>query len=679
MGNVERTYVKAPQKPEEPGAAFNEGNPDVAISFIGSLRACTKTKDLRRGTQVHDDIVKRGLLSNNSYIRSALVNMYAKCGALKKAREVFDAIETRDVVLWNALISGYAQHRQGEEALKCFEEMQRDGFSPDNITFTCILKACGSMGASEKGRDFHTHLVRERLLEKDYVLANALVDMYAKCGVLDRAQEVFDEHCARDDVVSWNVLIAGYTQQEKGKEALLCFERMRLEGFSPNAVTFSCILKACGSVGASDVGKEIHAEIEKARLLNKDIVLANALIDMYAKCGLLEKAQEVFEEIPFRNVISWTTLIAGYIQHGHIEEALRFFKQMRLCGFPPNSVTFSCILKACSTIGGLEKGQEIHAQLVRDPLVGKDLMVGTALLDMYAKCAALEKAQEVFSELQKRDVVAWNALIAGYVQHEHGEKALKCFERMQLEGFTPDEATYACVLKACGSLGAATNGQKIHSDIVKQGSFETHKDVGIGLVIMYSSCGMLPEAQELVDKLSVRDVVTLSALMEGYSQLGEDEAVLNLFDKMVEEGVEPSLVTFTVVLNTCSHRGLLDEGQMYYELISRVYGMAPTLEHHTCMVDLFSRSGHLDKAVAVIKGMEMSPNLTMWHTLLGACAKWKNVECGEWAFENAVQLDERDVGAYICMSNVYTAAGRLEEASRIDALRVKKQAGTSLG
>lgn len=673
---VERLSVQTQQKDNTQVASGSKDHTILPVEFVSLLKDCTKRKDLLKGSKLHDEIVRKGLLAGDPYIGSTLINMYAKCGDLEKAQEVLDGLSVQSVVLWNALISGYAQHGRGDEALNCFERMQREGVSPDIITFTCILKACAILGASGKGREIHSQIVRERLLEKDTMLANALIDMYAKCGVLKKAEEVFNELPIRD-IVSWNALITGFVQLGHGKKALQLYKRMQSEGFSPNAITYTCVLKACGIVRASDVGKEVHAEIEKACLLARDIVLGNALIDMYAKCGALERAREVFEELPTRNVISWTTLIAGYVEHGHGKRALECFKEMQSCPFPPNAVTFACILKACGSIGFLEQGQAIHAEFVKEPLLGEDVMVGTALVDMYAKCGEIEKAQKAFEELSKWDVVSWNALIAGYVQHERNEEALSCFESMQQKGFLPDDVTYACILRACGGAGSVQLGQKLHADIIRQGKFEKHKDVNVALVVMYANCGMLTDAQEIFDKLEVRDMVAWSVLMAGYSQIGEDEMVHSLFDKMIEDGVDPSLITFTIVLTLCSHRGLLDKGQTYYEMIIKDYGLSPTLEHHTCMVDLFCRAGDLDRAVAVIKGMEVSPNLTLWHTLLGACVTWKNAKYGRWAFENAVKLDDRDGSAYVCMSNIYTAVGKLDEASKIEALRVEKQVGKS--
>ena len=200
------------------------------------------------------------------------------------------------------------------------------------------------------------------LLENNIALGNSLVDMYAKCGMLAKAQEVFEDLPNRN-VVTWSALIAGYTRHNLGDEALKCFRRMQDEGISPNAVTFICILKACGSTASLHIGEEIHAEVKKQGLLGKDVVLATALIDMYAKCGVLRKSQQIFDKLRVRNVICWNSLISGYVEHEHVVQAYKCFRQMGEEGIFPDAVTFICILKACSRTGGLEMGKEIHEEI----------------------------------------------------------------------------------------------------------------------------------------------------------------------------------------------------------------------------------------------------------------------------------------------------------------------------
>ena len=651
----------------------HEGLTPDAVTFSCILKACGTIKAVDKGKQIHDEIAKQGLLKNDVVLGTALVDMYAKCGFVAKAREVLEMLPSRNVVSWNALITGYAQEGQGEQALSCFEQMRREGFSPNEVTFTCMLKACGSMRAINKGKKIHDEIARQGLLDNSIVLGTALVNMYTKCGALAKAQQVLEELPSRN-AVSWNTLIAGYAQEGQGEQALKCFERMQQEDLSPDWVTFACILKACGTIRAAEKGEQIHDEINRQGLLENNIVLGVALVDMYAKCGALEKARQVLEELPSRNVVSWNALITGYAEHGQVEQVLNCLKQMQHEGLSPDSVTYTCMLKACGSLGALDKGEQIHEEIAKQGLLGNNIVLGTALVDMYAKCSALGEAHRVLEELPSRDVVSWSVLIAGYVEHGQGEQALKCFEQMQHEGLFPDAVTFTCILKACGTIRATNKGEQIHDQITRQGLLGNNIVLGNALVDMYVKCGALAKASQVIEELPSRDVVSWSTLMLGYAKEGQAEKALKCFKQMQRESISPDTLTFSCVLNACSHLGLVDEGYMYFASMNTKYGINPDIVHYTCMIDLFGRAGHFDKAIRVIQEMPSYHDSVLWLALLGACQKWGDVNVGKWAFEQAIQVDRSDSAAYVLMGNIYTAAGLQKDAEMIEAMRTENKA-----
>ncbi|MCO5573571.1 hypothetical protein L7F22_027343 [Adiantum nelumboides] len=188
---------------------------------------------------------------------------------------------------------------------------------------------------------------------------------------------------------------------------------------------------------------------------------------MYAKCGSLVEAREVFDVLPVRNVVTWTALIGGYSQNNQGDQALHYFEQMRHAGVAPNAVTYACTLKACGSLKRIKLGEELHREVEQEGILQSNQYVGNALVDMYAKCGMLAKARSVFAKLASRNRVSWNALIAGHVEQERGEEALSCFEQMQQQGIPPDVITYTCVLKACASIGAIDEGMKVHDDLKK--------------------------------------------------------------------------------------------------------------------------------------------------------------------------------------------------------------------
>ena len=608
------------------------------LAFVGLLKSCAKARDLCRGNRLHDTILNKGLLQNSPYVGSALISMYAKCGALKKAHRLLEELPFRDVVTWSALISAYAQQGYGDYALDCFERMQIEGLSPDCITFTCVLKACSGSGVIEKGKQVHNEVIIKGL-EKEYVsLGNGLLDMYAKCGALTEAKQVLDKLRNRD-IVSWNALISGYVQQGRGKDAMACFEDMQRDGLSPDPITFTCILKACGSIGAIDKGKQIHEEIVRKGLLGNDTMVGNALVDMYARFGTLPKAKEVLDELLVRDIVSWSMLIDGYTQHGHGEEALKCYEEMQKEGLSPNVVTFTCLLKASGSTGAIDKGKAIHEEIVSKGLLDKDIVLGNALADMYAKCGELSNAEQVLSELPVRDTASWNVLISGYAYQGRGDESLNCLQRMQREGLPPNSITFICILKVCGLIGAIGKGQTIHEEIIGKGFLGTDIMLDTALVDMYARCGSLTKAQEVLNDLSLQNVVSWNALISGFAQQGQSEEALNGFERMQCEGIVPNTVTFLCVLNACSHAGLVNEAQMYFTIMSEKYGIVPNSKHQTCMVDLFCRAGLFDKAMAVIKKMPSCDYPVVWGALIDACKKLGNANLAKFAFEQVVQLD----------------------------------------
>ncbi|KAI5066635.1 hypothetical protein GOP47_0019259 [Adiantum capillus-veneris] len=574
--------------------------------------------------------------------------MYAKCGFLQQAQQVFDKLSVKNVVVWTTLIAGYAEYGYGDVAICHLDEMQRHGVCPDGVTYICGLKSCGKIGATDKGQELHTE-VTTKGLETDLILCSTLVDMYAKCGSLQSAHAVYDKLTV-PNIVACTALIVGYTDHGFALEALQCFKQMQSKRIPADAVTYVCSLKACGSIGATNEGYRLHAQILKEGM-EADLLVCNTLIDMYAKSGALFEARVVLVKIPSRNVVSWNALIAGYVEHEYGVEALSCYKCMQIEGITPDDATLSCTLKACGITRNAQEGQEIHSELIRRGLA-IDTPVGNSLVDMYAKCGFLDKAREVFERIKGRDVVSWTALITGYTEFGSFEEALYSFYQMQHEGVTPDATTFLCTLKACSGLAALDTGQEIHAEIAKT-RIELDFVFGTSLVSMYAQCGWLEKAVEVFDNLTCHNVPLCNALLTGYAQLGEVEKVLCLTDQMITEGLPPNVATFASLFNACSYAGLLHEAHVHFECMSKMFGIIPTLTHCNCIVDLLCRAGLVDMAAALIQIMPFHPCAVVWHDVLGACQRCRNVELGLQAFSHAFGLNEKDSAVYISTLNIF--------------------------
>ncbi|KAI5062622.1 hypothetical protein GOP47_0023161 [Adiantum capillus-veneris] len=628
-------------------------SPD-SVTLVCGLKACVQVGDIMKAQELHAEIERQGLLEEDLVVGNSLVDMYGKFGLVGRAREVFLNLSEKDVVSWTALIAGYAENGHGQEALIIAEQMHVDGMDPNDITFICILKACVSAEVIDKGQEVHAEIERKGIFEKNVAVGNSLLDFYAKNGLLARAHEVFSRLPVQN-ALSWSTLIAGYTDNGHGEEALELFECMEVEGLFPDVHIFSCCLMACGMVGDIERGHNIHSDLERRGLFEEDTVTGNTLVDMYAKCDSLVSAQGVFDKLLSRDLVAWNALVTGYAEHGEGTNAIDLFEQMLVEGVIPNEVTFLGILKACSTAGSLEKGQEIHALLARLGLLDRNGVLGNTLVDMYAKCGALTKAKEVFDGIPLQNVVSWTALIGGYTELEYGKDALKCFEKMQFDHVPANSVTCICVLKAYGSIGALEKGREIHAEIEKKGLMEGDV-IGNTLVHMYAKCGSLKDAHNVFDKLPVESVVSCNALIAGYARVGESVNVLDVFNKMLETGLRPSMATFVVVLNACSRSCLLDCCLSYFEVMSKENGVQVSVEHLSSIVSLLCRVGQTENALALTSKMPFPSNAAVWRSMLSICRESGNVRCGRQVYEQVLCLDRKDPSAYVLMSHIFAGA-----------------------
>eukprot|EP01018_Ginkgo_biloba_P037432 Gb_29874 [translate_table: standard] len=442
-----------------------------------------------------------------------------------------------------------------------------------------------------------------------------------------------------------------------------------------NCVPHASLLQACISIKTL---KQIHAHMLITGL-EQDVYLGTKLVNSYAKCGSLKNARLVFDRIHQRNAYLWTMMIRGYAMNGPYGETILLYYLMQQAGIEPNNFTFSFVLKACASLSALQEGKEIHCHVL---ITGfeTNVYVGTALIDMYAKCRSVENARQVFDRMSRRDVVSWNAMIAGYAQNGHAYEPLTLFHQMEMGDAKPDLLTMASVLQACAHLGALKQGKYIHDYINKNG-LESDVFVGTALIDMYAKCGSVGFARQVFDKMHERDVASWSAMIAGYGMHGHGEDALELFSQMRQRGVKPDHITFVCVLSACSHAGLVDEGWKWFECMRRDYCITPRSEHYACMVDLLGRAGRLNEAEDFIQKMPLKPDADVWGALLGACRIHGNIQLGERVAERLFNLKPKKVGYYTLLSNIYASAGRWDDVAKVRTMikdkGLKKAPGSS--
>ncbi|XP_057860968.1 pentatricopeptide repeat-containing protein At3g63370, chloroplastic-like [Cryptomeria japonica] len=645
------------------------------FTFANILSVCAKIGALEDGTNIHQGIIESGFSSDVVSV-IALIDMYAKCGNVPKARKLFDRMLDRNVVSWTAMVAGYARNGLVGKALETFREMKVAGVKPNFATFATILPVCAQIGSLEQGMDIHQSIIQSGILQ-DVVVASALVNMYAKCGSMHKASVLFGKMPQRN-VVSWTVMIAGYVQNGQTEKAVEIFKQMQMVGVKPNSTTFASILPACANMGALDVGTRIHQSIIESGYLS-NVIIANALIYMYAKCGSVEKAHKLFEKIPERNVISWTAMIVGHAQNAFFQNALQTFKQMQLAGEKPNSTTFASILPVCAEMGALEQGMILHQSIIESGFMS-NVVVASALMDMYGKCGSIQKAHKLFDKMPHRNAVSWTLMIAGYAQNGLVENALEIFQQMQLAGVNPSSTIFASILSACAKLGALEHGIQIHQNIIQRG-FLTDVVAASALIDMYAKCGCIHKARDLFDKMPQRNVVSWTTVISGYAMHGYGKDALKLFELMQHSGTYPDHVSYVCILFACSHAGLVDEGCKYFNDMSDTYCIIPTMEHYVCMVDLLGRAGYLEEVLNFFIKMPIKPEVIVWMSLLGSCKSHKNIGLGLFAATFLTEMDPENAVPYVLLSDIYAEAGSWVDVQKIRRVMedrgIKKTPGCS--
>ncbi|KAF5196359.1 Pentatricopeptide repeat-containing protein [Thalictrum thalictroides] len=636
------------------------GVPPDDHTFPFVLKVCADVCAVEKGREIHGVIFKLGFCGD-IFVGNTLISLYA--GAhLWDAQKLFDEMLERDVVSWNSIIVAYSDNGCYSVALDWFLKLiSSSGLRPNSVSVITVLPVCGELGEEETTSGIHVYVVKAGLASH-LTVCNALVDAYSKCGKLDASKLAFDEMVEKN-VVSWNVIIAGFAHKGHARCALNMFRSMLTEREKPDSVTLTSLLPSLVELELFDMGKEIHAYSIR-RDMASDVFVANSLIDMYAKSGCVGEASTVFYKMDCRTVVSWNAMIANFAQNRLEVEAIRLIAELQVHGLKVNSVTFTNVLPACARIGCIRQGKEIHAMSIRIGFAF-DLFVSNALTDMYAKCGSLTFARNVF-DISVRDEVSYNILVDGYSQSERCSESVKLFSEMRKIGLKHDPVSFMGVLSACANLSAIKQGKEIHGLLVRRLLY-SHLFIANSLLDLYTKCGHLGFARRVFEQTFEKDVASWNTMILGYGMQGEWDVAIDLFDAMRDDNVKYDSVSYVAILSVCSHGGLVDKGVKYFEeMLAR--DLKPTCTHYACMVDLLGRAGFLEKAAEFVRGLTIEPDANVWGALLGACRLHGNIKLGRWAAEHLFELKPEHSGYYILLSNMYADAGEWDEANKIRTL-----------
>ncbi|KAA8521324.1 hypothetical protein F0562_011997 [Nyssa sinensis] len=400
-------------------------------TFTSVLKACAGLTDSVNGTKIHGVVTKCGY-DFNLFVRNSLIDMYFKLGLEAFAYTLFDDMPIRDVVSWNTLVSGYCLGGYVDKARWVFDQM----------------------------------------VEKNSVSWSTMISGYARLGRLEDARWLFDAMPVRN-VVSWNAMIAGYSQNEKYSDAIELFRQMQQAGsVRPNDVTLVSVLPACAHLGSLDLGKWIDKFISRSRM-ELGLFLGNALADMYAKCGCIAEARQVFDQMREKDLVSWSIIITGSAMHGHADEALAYFYEMLECGMKPNEITFMGLLTACTHAGLVDKGLEYFHVMEQDYGVTPKVEHYGCMVDLLSRAGRLEKAEDLINSMpMKPNVIVWGALLGGCRIYKDTERGERVVQRI-LELDSEHSGSYVYLANIYASLGRLDDAAKCRLRMRDNGVMKT--------------------------------------------------------------------------------------------------------------------------------------------------------------------------------------------------------------
>ncbi|KAJ6800816.1 putative pentatricopeptide repeat-containing protein-like, chloroplastic [Iris pallida] len=475
------------------------GVPANEYTFSRLLKTFAGSPAFGCGAKTHATLVKNGLYDSSVMLRTGLVDMYFKCKKIRWAVKVFDEIpewEKYDVVLWGAVVAGFAHNRLGVEALEYFRRMGEYGIEANSVVITSVLPAIGELSEWNLGREVHGFVLKKfRYYEKLVSVQSGLISMYCKCGDLVSGRRVFYWSSQRN-AVSWTALMSGYASNRRYEQALRSVVWMQKEGVKPDVVTIATALPVCTQLKALRQGKEIHAYALKHRFL-PNVSIATSLMTMYSECGELDSSCRVFAGMNRKNVVSWTALIDSYIRDGRFVDALQVFRSMRLVHHRPDAVSIRRVLSVSGNLGALKMGREIHGQVYKMKMEAIPFVTAETVR-MYGKCGDMGNARKVFDEVLSKGSLTCTAIIEAYGFNRRHREAINLFKWMRSNGFLPNHFTFDAILAICERAGWVEDALDAFDSMVQEYKLKATREHCDCIISLLDRAGRMNEAQKFL-------------------------------------------------------------------------------------------------------------------------------------------------------------------------------------
>ncbi|XP_074282829.1 putative pentatricopeptide repeat-containing protein At3g25060, mitochondrial [Silene latifolia] len=525
---------------------------------------------------------------------------------------------------------------------------------------TSLIKSCKSKSTLSK---IHALLITTGLLSHGSSTTH-LIKSYSCFGEIKSARQLFDELPNRG-VEASNAMIVAYSRAGCYDDVLGLYRNMVDEGIRPDSSSFTVAIKACASLCDFESGAEIWRQAVGFGY-KYDMFVGSSVLNLFAKGGRMEEAKVVFEGMPMKDLVYWTTMITGFVKCGNGMEAIRVFRQMREQGLEGDVVVMLGLIQACTNVGDIKAGISVHGYLIRRN-INIDVFIYTSLLDMCAKNGYLNLAYRIFSAMPQKNVVCWSALISGYAQNGFAGEALELLVNMQRVGYRPDLATLVSALLACSHVGYLKKGKSIHAYIIRRQDFECVS--ATALIDMYSKCGTLLLARFVFDMISSRDVILWNSMIASYGIHGHGTAALEVFLQMVKTNSKPDDATFASLLSALGHSGFVEEGKYWFHEMKKKFKVEPREKHYACVVDLLARSGRAEEALDLVKSMANpglpEPGISVWAALLSGCHNHRKFSIGELAAKKVLELEPDDSGIYSLVANFFALTKNWDEVAKV--------------
>ncbi|XP_051148777.1 pentatricopeptide repeat-containing protein At1g26900, mitochondrial [Andrographis paniculata] len=487
----------------------------------------------------------------------------------------------------------------------------------------------------------------------------------------------------------FNTMLRGYSLSDDPQKGLVFFSEMiRSQNYTGSALldqfTFVSVLKSCSHLLDVWSGIQVH-KFALALGFDSFLNVKNALLHFYSVCGSIGDAHRLFGELAERkDLVSWNTLMGGYLHAAQHEFVLLLFKGLCRDNVGYSVTTMVNVLSALGETRNFSLGDSLHTLCIKVGFLS-NLNVATALISMYGKHGCIRSGRRIFDAIVvEKDVVLWNCMIDAYVKNGLLKEALELLRLMKESNVQPNSSTLAGLLSSCSASVALSTAEWYVHEYMKQQHQQLEFDVilGTALVDTYVKSGLLRKAIDVFDKMESKDVRCWTAMISGLGLHGQTDRAVGLFRRMEEEGFTPNEVTFLAVLNSCSHGGLVTEGVMCLKRMVEVYRLVPKIEHYGCLVDLLGRAGLLEEAYEVIKGLPVEKDTTAWRALLGACRTYGCIELAECVKLELEEILGEHPADSLVLSGTYAALGmppgqKLDKKNHLQHEHVGKEAGYS--